>query len=98
MEHYLKTLSTKNKKTFVKFRTANHHLPVESGRWNVKSISERLCTLCNSGQTGDEFHFIFRESKKKIPVQILLPKSLYYQIQQTYASSQKENVGKTLLF
>ena len=22
------------------------------------SISERLCTLCNSGQIGDEFHFI----------------------------------------
>ena len=57
MEHYLKTLSPK-KKIFVKFRTANHQLPVETGRWHGKSISERLCTLCNSGQIGDEFHFI----------------------------------------
>ena len=58
MEYYLKTLSPKNKKIFVKFRTANHHLPVETGRWHGKSISERLCKLCNSGQIGDEFHFI----------------------------------------
>ena len=81
MEHYLKTLPPKNKKIFVKFRTDNHQLPVETGRWHGKSISEKLCTLRNSGQIGDEFHFnlflnvIFRESKKKLPVQILLPKS-----------------------
>ena len=58
MEYYLKTLSPKNKKIFVKFRTANHHLPVETGRWHGKSFSERLCSLCKSGQIGDEFHFI----------------------------------------
>ena len=58
MEHYLKTLSPKT--IFVKFRTANHHLPGETGRWHGKSISERVCTICNSGQIGDEFHFILK--------------------------------------
>ena len=38
MEHYLKTLSSK--KIFVKFRTANHHLPGETGRWHGKFISQ----------------------------------------------------------
>ena len=54
----LTALTPKNKNIFVKFRTANHHLPVETGRWHGKSISERLCTLCNSGETGDKFHLI----------------------------------------
>ena len=80
MEYYLKTLSPKNKKIFVKFLTANHHLPVETGRWHGKSISERLCTLCNSGQICDEFHFILEcksleNLRKKLPVQIIFPKS-----------------------
>ena len=47
--------------------------------WKVY-ISERLCTLCNSDQIGDEFHFILKCKSlknlgKKLPVQILLPKS-----------------------
>ena len=47
--------------------------------WNTTG-TERFCTLCNSGQFGDEFHFILEcksleNLRKKLPVQILLPKS-----------------------
>ena len=103
MEHYLKTLSPKNKKILVKFRTANHQLAVETGRWHGKSISERLCTLCNSGQIGDEFHFIleckFLENLRKNYLC-----KYYYQnpniikLNELMSTHKKENVGKTLLF
>ena len=42
----------------IKFRTTNHRLPVETGRWQGKSLGERFCTLCNNCQIGDEFHYI----------------------------------------
>ena len=44
----------------LKFRTCNHNLPVEAGRWcNIPRI-ERLCQLCSSPAVGDEFHYLFR--------------------------------------
>ena len=103
MEYYLKTLSPKNQKIFVKFRTANHHLPVETGRWHRKFLSERFCILCNSGQIGDEFHFILEcKSLENLRKNYLC--KYYYQnpyiikFHRIHANSQKESIGKTLLF
>ena len=49
-------------KVMIKFRTTNHHLPVETGRWQNKKkpkpLGERFCTLCNNCQIGDEFNCI----------------------------------------
>ena len=42
----------------IKFRTTNHRLPVETGRWQGKLLGERFCILCNNCQIGDEFHYI----------------------------------------
>ena len=58
MENYLKILSPKYMKIMIKFRTTNHRLPVETGRWHEKPLGERFCTLCNNCQIGDEFHYI----------------------------------------
>ena len=41
-----------------KFRTDNHKLPVETGRWDDIAHNERTCTLCNS-DVGDKFHYLF---------------------------------------
>ena len=41
-----------------RFRTANHKLPVETGRWNNIELSERKCQLCESNNLGDEFHYL----------------------------------------
>ena len=46
------------KKNLCLFRTRNHILPIECGRWRNVDISERKCHLCHSG-VGDEFHFLF---------------------------------------
>ena len=39
------------------FRTVNHKLPIETGRYTRIPRNERVCKMCNSGQLGDEYHF-----------------------------------------
>lgn len=51
-------LPSKLRKILVKFRTTNHHLPVEIGRWGIVERSKRYCNLCNCNKIGDEFHVI----------------------------------------
>ena len=41
-----------------RFRTANHKLPIEIGRWNNTNRNNRICTHCNKNELGDEFHYI----------------------------------------
>ena len=55
-----------------RFRTANHKLPVEIYSWTVlyKPRSERLCTICETRNIGDEYHYImvcpiFRELRNE---------------------------------
>ncbi len=42
----------------IKFRTSNHKLPIELGRWNGIDIAERKCIKCNMNTIGDEFHYL----------------------------------------
>lgn len=42
----------------VKFRTCNHRLPIEKGRWENVERNNRICNLCNNSSIGDEFHFL----------------------------------------
>ena len=44
----------------LKFRTCNHHLPVEVGRWLGIPRLERTCSLCDSPVVADEFHYLFK--------------------------------------
>ena len=39
------------------FRTRNHRLPVETGRWRGIPFKERVCQFCSEDE-GDEFHTI----------------------------------------
>ena len=56
-EKYLDILNDKNRFTFCRFRTSNHRLPIEVGRWaNV----ERHNRLCQSREIGDEFHYVLQ--------------------------------------
>ena len=43
----------------LKFRTSNHNLPIETGRWSNIPKYERFCNLCSSPAIGDEFHYLF---------------------------------------
>lgn len=57
-ENYINILPLRLRKVFMKFRTSNHHLLVETGRWYNTPLNQRVCKLCNSGQIADEFHYI----------------------------------------
>ena len=57
MAQYLKCLDDQHTQALLKFRTANHKLPIEIGRYKNIPREDRLCTFCL--KVGDEFHFIF---------------------------------------
>ena len=43
-----------------RFRMSNHRLPIEVLRYNGVPRFDRLCTLCNNGQLGDEAHYVLQ--------------------------------------
>ena len=53
---YISTLPRSQCKSLIRFRTRNHKLPVEVGRWKSVPLNERLCIYCN--EPGDEFHYL----------------------------------------
>lgn len=66
---YLSILSTYYCKRFLAFRTRNHRLPVETGRWKGVALQERIC-LFGCQDIGDEFHYVlvckkFQEQRQK---------------------------------
>ena len=58
-EEYLTILPRGKYIPLIKYRTANHFLPVETLRWQAVDINERKCTLCDKRDTADEFHYLF---------------------------------------
>ncbi|MEW8547989.1 MAG: hypothetical protein AB2693_31170, partial [Candidatus Thiodiazotropha sp.] len=58
MERYFVLLPKHLYLNMVRFRTANHKLPIETGRWNNIDIADRKCTLCQKNAIGDEFHYL----------------------------------------
>ena len=53
-------LSDKDRITLCKFRTCNHRLPIEIGRWQNVDRSDRICHICQTTEIGDEFHYILQ--------------------------------------
>ena len=58
------------------FRTRNHRLQVEVGRWVGLPINERKCDFCND-DIGDEFHFLFKCEQFKIDRKQLIKPYFY---------------------
>ena len=57
-EQYIDDLPLCYRIAFTKFRTANHKLPVEKGRYTNMLREQRTCNLCDSDHVGDEYHFL----------------------------------------
>lgn len=55
---YLDVLPLKFRKIIAKFRTSNHDLPIELGRWDGTPINERTCPLCKTNRIADEFRYL----------------------------------------
>ena len=60
LERYFNLLPDKLWKPILKFRTSNHYLPVETGRWNKIPLEDRICTLCNENDIADELHYLLK--------------------------------------
>ena len=58
-EKYLNILPANLVSFLVKYRTLNHRMPIQKGRFLKMNRSERVCLKCNSGDLGDEFHYLF---------------------------------------
>lgn len=57
-EIYLVRLSPRLRTSMSRFRCRNHRLPIESARDLIRH--ERLCTLCDLHEVGDEYHYLFK--------------------------------------
>lgn len=57
-ENYLINLPWAVASTLCKFRTSNHPLPIETGRYTNTLRDNRLCLLCNKNLVGDEYHYV----------------------------------------
>jgi exonuclease III len=59
-ENYVQlNLDRNNRSVLAQFRCGILPLHVETGRYSNTKLEDRKCTLCNSGEIEDEYHFIF---------------------------------------
>ena len=58
-EKYLINVSKFYYSKIIKYRTGNHRLPVETGRWDDIPLNERKCKICTTDDIGDEYHYLF---------------------------------------
>jgi len=75
-EEYFNILDEQNSLLSCKFRTTNHKLPIEKGRWSNIPRENRYCELCQNNQIGDEYHYIFECTNLSEKRNSLLPKHL----------------------
>ena len=57
-EKYFKSLPQSDALEFFKFRTANHNLPIETGRWNGTTLENRKFNICEHKVIGSERHYL----------------------------------------
>lgn len=75
-ETYLTILPQSLRLSMFHYRTGNHRLPIETGRWRQSFVphESRKCTLCTTNDIGDEMHYLLicpffeRNRHKYIPV------------------------------
>ena len=58
-ENYLVNLPWPIASVIVKFRTVNHKLAIETGRYININREFTYCELCNMNKLGDEYHLFF---------------------------------------
>ena len=59
-ETYLTALPKKWSLTLSRLRTGNHRLPVVAQRYENVPRDQRICTLCDKHDIGDEYHYILK--------------------------------------
>jgi hypothetical protein len=57
-QYLLIDLPPQHRNILCKFRTTNHKLAVELGRYTNVLRSRRFCNICDEEILGDEYHFV----------------------------------------
>ena len=57
-------------------RTCNHRLPIEIGRWQNINRENKSCTLCQSRELGEEYHYLFECTEFNHDIPMLIPQIL----------------------
>ena len=70
-EKYFNILSYKQAISFLRFRTLNNNIPVQTERYVNIPRADRLCPKCSINEIGDEYHYIliceyFKEHRVKL--------------------------------
>ena len=65
-EKYLTYLPSILRQRVLKFRLSNHRLPIRKRRSLGIPRDERICTVCDSGEVGDEFHYLLNCSNENV--------------------------------
>ena len=102
-ENYFNILEDKDIYTLCKFRTTNHKLPIETGRWNGIDRENRQCLKCNSRSIGDEFHYImechfFTENRTQLISRYLTQRPNILKFKQIMCTSEKIKLEKLCRF
>ncbi len=62
MEEYLNQVTTpEHRQALTKLRISAHCLPIEVGRYGKITRENRICSLCNLAEVGDEKHLLLRQ-------------------------------------
>ena len=59
-ENYFTNLPYHLTNQICKFRTSNHKLPVETGRWSNIDYEKRKCDMCKTNEVGNEYHVLLK--------------------------------------
>jgi len=65
-EEYLTYLPSILRQRLLKFRLSNHWLPIQQSRSLGIPRDERICTVCDSGEVGDQFHYLLNRSNENV--------------------------------
>lgn len=76
IESYLYDINASVLYYFIKFRTRNHRLPIETRNWSRIPINQIFCNTCQNN-IGDEFHYLFECKQFDVERRINL-KRYYY--------------------
>ena len=85
IENYLLSLTKRTYIPLLKFRTANHKLPVKKGCWDNVPYADIKCNLCHTNDLGDVFHYLLvysifdPEKNVKKKKKILLHKTKHFE-------------------
>jgi hypothetical protein len=94
-EDYLTKLDDVHRINLCKFRCGSHRLPIRDSRY-LNDNEPKLCTLCNSNDPGDEFHYLlicpeFQNARKKFVKKYYYTRPNVLKMNQLFnAQSQKE--------